>query len=39
MDYDNLPQYIYEVDIWGLDESLGLGRNLRIPMERGEYKG
>ena len=39
IDYDNLPQYIHEVDIWGLDESLGLGRDLRIPMERGEYKG
>ncbi len=39
IDYDNLPQYIHEISIWSLDESLGLGRNLRIPMERGEYKG
>ena len=39
IDYNEPGQVIDQIRINGLDESLGLGSSLIIPMEQGKYKG
>ena len=39
VDYTQPGQYIDQIYINGIDESLGLGAYLSIPMEQGKYKG
>ena len=39
IDYKEPGQVVDQIKINGLDESLGLGTSLNIPMEQGKYKG
>jgi len=39
VEYTQPGQYIDQIYIIGIDESLGLGANISIPMEQGQYKG
>lgn len=39
IDYNEPGQIVDQIKINGLDESLGLGTSLNIPMQQGKYKG
>ena len=39
IDYNEPGQVVDQIRINGLDESLGLGTSLIIPMQQGKYKG
>lgn len=39
IDYNEPGQIVDQIRINGLDESLGLGTSLKIPMQQGKYKG